>query len=96
MINSDRLPLHSLEHYKQAASNLVEGADCREVEKWAANTLKIAGFDDVEYVDIRDGLTLEKTNDINGSKKSARIFGAATLNSTRLIDNVPVEVNAKF
>ena len=81
---------------QEAASNLVEGADCREVEKWAANTLKIAGFDDVEYVDIRDGLTLEKTNDINGSKKSARIFGAATLNSTRLIDNVPVEVNAKF
>ena len=78
---------------QEAASNLIKGAHSREVEKWAVNTLKIAGFDTVEYVDVRDGLTLEKTDDIYESKRSARIFGAATLGCARLIDNVPVEVN---
>ena len=79
---------------KEAASNLAKGARCREVEEWASDTLKIAGFNNVEYVDVRDGITLEKTEDIIGSKRFARIFGAADLNSTRLIDNVPVEFNA--
>ena len=65
----------------------------RQVEKWAATTLKSAGFDNVEYIDVRDGITLEKTDIIYGSESSARIFGAAILDSTRLIDNVPVKVD---
>jgi len=81
------------ETLQEAASNLVKGATCNEVEKWAATTLKSAGFDNVEYIDVRDGITLEKTDIIYGSESSTRIFGAAILDSTRLIDNVPVKVD---
>ena len=45
------------ETLQEAASNLVKGATCNEVEKWAATTLKSAGFDNVEYIDVRDGIT---------------------------------------
>ena len=75
---------------KAAAEKVSAGDNCEDVELWAEKRLKTSGFDAVDYVDVRDEATLlqfQKLSDISGN---ARVFGAANLGSTRLIDNVPV------
>lgn len=47
-----------------------------------------AGFDSVDYVEVRDPATLEPVTEPG---KPARVFGAARLGTTRLIDNWAVE-----
>jgi pantoate--beta-alanine ligase len=46
-----------------------------------------AGFDSVDYLEMRDGATLEP---LAKAKEGARVFVAARIGGTRLIDNVPV------
>lgn len=46
-----------------------------------------AGFDSVDYLEMRDGATLEP---LARAKEGARVFVAARIGGTRLIDNVPV------
>ncbi len=47
-----------------------------------------AGFDSVDYIEVRDPATLELVTEPG---KPARVFGAARLGATRLIDNWPVD-----
>jgi pantoate--beta-alanine ligase len=50
--------------------------------------LERAGFGPVQYLEIRDADTLEP---VSRADRPARVFAAAYLGRTRLIDNVPVE-----
>jgi len=47
-----------------------------------------AGFDTIDYLDLRDGATLEA---LPATRPGARLFAAAWLGSVRLIDNLAVE-----
>ena len=56
--------------------------------KWWGNAeLEAAGFDRIEYLEVRDAETLDT---VEGMAIGARIFAAAQLGDTRLIDNVAV------
>jgi len=49
--------------------------------------LKAVGFSSVDYVAIRDALSLEPADD---AQKARRILAAARIGGTRLIDNMAV------
>lgn len=49
--------------------------------------LQEAGFERIEYLTLRDAVSLQPVDQISGS---ARLLAAVHLGSTRLIDNVPV------
>ncbi len=56
----------------------------------AAGTQAIlnAGFASVDYLELRDGATLALLDQV---RTGARLFAAARIGTTRLIDNIPVE-----
>jgi pantoate--beta-alanine ligase len=64
------------------------GGDPSEASAKAREDIVKAGFDSVDYVDVRDTSSLELVKEPG---KPARVFGAARLGTTRLIDNWPVE-----
>jgi pantoate--beta-alanine ligase len=71
-----------------AAARLADGAPRAEDEiAWAKEELLRAGFARVDYVDVRDAETLSRLGAVNGP---ARVFAAAWIGRTRLIDNVTV------
>jgi pantoate--beta-alanine ligase len=51
--------------------------------------LREAGFDEVDYVELRDAVTLKPLTKLTG-KGNARLLAAARIGKTRLIDNVAV------
>lgn len=61
--------------------------DLRSAEVWAVKALKEEGFDLVDYVAIRDALTLSQITTLTCP---ARILAAAKIGKTRLIDNMAV------
>ncbi len=63
------------------------GGDARALETEGAEALRQAGFDDVDYVAIRDARTLAPVSDPGAP---ARVLAAAWLGKARLIDNVAV------
>lgn len=71
----------------EAASTIQNGGDIGTALA-AANALLIeAGFDPVDYVELRDAETLAPMTSLS---RPARILAAARLGRTRLIDNLPV------
>lgn len=67
---------------------LHDGVDIAAQCAWGAQALLDAGFDSVDYFEIRDADTLEPAT---GNAPNLRIFAAARLGKTRLIDNMPVD-----
>ncbi len=63
------------------------GAQIAEAEKSGADALLQAGFTSVDYVAIRDAATLQTIGDLS---RPARILAAASVGTTRLIDNMAV------
>ena len=61
------------------------GAEPEERERWAESALLSAGFEGVDYVAVRDGVTLGPYATGQGP---GRVLAAARLGKTRLIDNV--------
>jgi len=59
----------------------------RAAEQWAVQALKDAGFASVDYVAIRDAVTLAVMETLD---RPARILAAAKLGNTRLIDNMAI------
>ena len=70
-----------------AAEAIEDGAPVNGAIEQARRTLDDAGFAPIDYVALVDGATLEPLQSAVGRM---RLIAAATLGSTRLIDNVPV------
>ena len=68
----------------QAAHEIEKGMLASVVLAQASEALLMAGFNKVDYVDLRDANTLLPVQD---SKSPARLLAAAHLGTTRLIDN---------
>src|ERR1700761_6325021 len=71
----------------KAAGALARQGDIGDAESGAAQALKDAGFDTVDYVAIRDAQSLAP---ITTLQRPARILAAAKIGKTRLIDNMAV------
>ena len=74
---------------RQAAEALAAGEPAAAVEARAAQALKAAGFAKVDYFEARDADTLARLGP-GPVGANARLFVAAWLGKTRLIDNVSV------
>lgn len=69
------------------ATRFTAGEDGKVLSLWARKALLDAGFDAVDYIEVRDAETLSMVEDPH---RTARVLGAAHLGRARLIDNVPV------
>ncbi|HKX21706.1 MAG TPA: pantoate--beta-alanine ligase [Rhizorhapis sp.] len=74
----------------QAAARIEKGGDAAKAIEKAKASLAAAGFDPIDYVELRDAATLQPVAD---AKQPARLLAAARIGRTRLIDNI--EVKAK-
>ena len=73
----------------EAAAALRGGAAVADVERQGADALKAAGFQSVDYLDVREPEGLEHLGP-GPLAGPARVFVAARLGRTRLIDNMAV------
>ena len=71
----------------EAAQSIAEGGDVAEALERARARLEAAGFDPVDYVDLRDAETLAPLAILD---RPARLLAAARIGRTRLIDNLIV------
>ena len=69
------------------AAAVAGGANATDQAAWGTRELTDAGFERVDYVAVRDALTLEP---VETPVRPARVLAAAKLGRTRLIDNVAV------
>jgi len=70
------------------AESVADGTlDCGTAARAAEEDLLASGFTAVDYVTVCDAETLAAVDRVTGD---ARVFGAARLGTTRLIDNLPV------
>lgn len=70
-----------------AAEAIRNGADPTQTLNLAASQLIAAGFERVEYIELRDAATLLP---VSHSGAERRMLAAAWLDDVRLIDNIPV------
>jgi pantoate--beta-alanine ligase len=62
--------------------------DVAQQTAWGRNQLSAAGFTRIDYVDVCDAESLQPIVEARGH---ARVFAAAWMGRTRLIDNVPIQ-----
>jgi pantoate--beta-alanine ligase len=72
----------------EAAQAIESGAPVSEALERARTRLAEAGFDPIDYVELRDAETLAPLASLD---RPARLLAAAKIGRTRLIDNLPVE-----
>lgn len=72
---------------RQAAQEIERGMPFASIAQVAVATLRQGGFDNVDYFELRDADSLELLEGDNGN---ARLFAAARIGGTRLIDNIAV------
>ena len=75
-------------HIQAAAERLRTGAAARPILDELAQQLLAAGFDSVDYAELADARSLQPLSARGASE--ARLFIAARIGGTRLIDNVAV------
>ena len=73
---------------KAVAGRMFAGVDIEAQCSWGRTALLDAGFDRVDYFEIRESATLEAATTY---RSGLRVFAAAWLGGTRLIDNVAVD-----
>jgi pantoate--beta-alanine ligase len=73
----------------QAAEALKAGEDWESVSEKALAALREAGFEKIDYFDLRNAEDLTPCTETD---KSCRLFAAAWLGPVRLIDNIPVTI----
>ena len=73
---------------RAVAIRLSRGADLESQCQWGNDALLAAGFDRIDYFEVCDSQTLERAR---GYRPNLRIFGAAWLRETRLIDNLAID-----
>ena len=71
----------------EAAQAIREGRPVASALAEAASRLAEAGFERVDYVELRDAETLDPLDELD---RPARLLAAAAIGGTRLIDNLPV------
>ena len=71
----------------EAAAAIARGDDIGKSLERARSRLAEAGFDPIDYVELRDAATLAPLDRLD---RPARLLAAARLGRTRLIDNLPV------
>ena len=74
----------------EAAGAIVEGTALQDALDRARARLAAAGFDPIDYVELRDAGTLEPMLRLD---RPARLLAAARIGRTRLIDNLPLSPN---
>ena len=72
---------------RNAIALIVKGEDVARVLGNLQSTLMASGFSSVDYAELRDGDTLQR---IDRLTSNARLFVAARIGGTRLIDNMAV------
>jgi pantoate--beta-alanine ligase len=72
---------------KDVMARARESGDLRDAEIFGAETLKATGFDQVDYVAIRDAENLTVAENLD---RPARVLAAAKIGKTRLIDNMAI------
>jgi pantoate--beta-alanine ligase len=72
---------------QQIVKAVNKGDEVNSACKRAAVALKKIGFTSVDYIKVCDSIDLEQLDAINNQ---ARVFGAASINGTRLIDNLSI------
>jgi pantoate--beta-alanine ligase len=70
-----------------AARDIRAGQSDRMAIREAAEAMRAAGFERVEYIELRDAESLLPSDD---SSRPRRMLAAAWLGGVRLIDNIPV------
>lgn len=73
----------------EAAQAMIGGTPVAEAIDRAREKLAAAGFDPIDYVELRDPSSLEPMTILD---RPARLLAAAFLGRTRLIDNLPVDL----
>jgi pantoate--beta-alanine ligase len=71
----------------EAASAIQNGVPVAEALAAARDKLAQAGFDPIDYVELRDAETLAPAASLD---RPSRLLAAAKMGRTRLIDNLPV------
>ncbi|MEL6571171.1 MAG: pantoate--beta-alanine ligase [Pseudomonadota bacterium] len=66
---------------------LADGAKMTDIQGPAIEKIVAGGYNEVEYLELRDGVTLSL---MDQPAEGARLFAAAWLAGVRLIDNIPV------
>jgi pantoate--beta-alanine ligase len=74
----------------EAAGLIQSGGNVEAALAGARDKLAKAGFEPIDYVELRDAETLEP---VAGLERPARLLAAATIGRTRLIDNLAVTSN---
>ena len=72
----------------RVAEALARGAEAAPILNQGRLDLAKAGFDPIQYFELCDAETLQP---LTRADRPSRVFAAAYLGTTRLIDNVPVE-----
>jgi pantoate--beta-alanine ligase len=67
------------------SEQVAAGVDLKVIQQQGADKILKAGFDTLDYLEIRDALTLMP---VSGREGALRILVAARIGKTRLIDNV--------
>ena len=75
---------------RQAAASLADGLPVERIEAGGRAALERIGFRQVDYLEVRDPLTLEPCGP-GPLARPARVLAAAWLGRTRLIDNLPAD-----
>ena len=70
------------------AAKVKAGGDPEKLAEAAAKSLRTAGFSKIDYITVRDAVTLAPAS--RGHESPMRVLAAAWLGKTRLIDNVAV------
>lgn len=72
---------------RDAAEAIAGGVNAAKAIRVAKSAIKAGGFDSIDYLDLRDGDLLQP---LDRAVPGARLFVAAKIGKTRLIDNWPI------
>lgn len=72
----------------QAGQDIAGGKRVQDALDWVADELVRLGFGRIDYLEMRDAETLAEMDSLD---RPARLFAAAFMGKTRLIDNIPLE-----
>ncbi len=75
---------------RHVAGMLKGGASGTDAAAEGRRILEAVGFEPVDYLEVREEDGLRLVEGPVDPSRPARVFGAATLGETRLIDNLPV------